>query len=140
MITPQETRCSIRTYLLLNSNTKLYVNAEIFLGHIVTVLFSNFAEPRASNAFAEEIAMSLIDNRSSRITSDLIGLLTEAQVCVVVFARHTTQILHVFDVPLFGVLKRRSRHELPVGNLKGTVTFIMKVSHDFKWRIAEFNT
>jgi hypothetical protein len=62
----------------------------------------------------------------------VIGLLSGAQVRVITFAPHTIQIFQVFDVTLFGVLKRHTRDELPFGNEKAVVQFVMKGYHDFR--------
>jgi hypothetical protein len=73
------------------------------------------------------------------VTDDIIGLLTEAQVRVITFAPHTTQIFQVLDVTLFGVLKRHLGSKLPFEDEKETVGFIMKVCHDFKQTMVKLN-
>jgi hypothetical protein len=40
---------------------------------------------------------------------------------------------------MFGVLKRRPRYELPFGDEKTTIKFIMKVYHDFTQTLVESN-
>jgi uncharacterized PurR-regulated membrane protein YhhQ (DUF165 family) len=69
---------------------------------------------------------------SYHVTDDVIGLFTEARVRVITFAPHTTQIVQILDVTLFGVLKRRPRYQLLFEDEKETVQFRMKVNHDFK--------
>jgi hypothetical protein len=76
---------------------------------------------------------------SCQVTDDIIGLLTEARVCVITFAPHTTQIFQVLDVTFFGVLKPCLGYKLPFEDEKETVTFIMKVYHDFKQTMVESN-
>jgi hypothetical protein len=61
--------------------------------------------------FAEEIGVLLMDNCAGHATDDVIHLLTEAPVRVITFAPHTTQIFQVFNVTVFGALKRRPRYE-----------------------------
>jgi hypothetical protein len=51
--------------------------------------------------FAEEVVICLMDDGSSHIITDMIGLLTKAKICTITFASHTFQIL---DVTLFRVL------------------------------------
>jgi hypothetical protein len=76
---------------------------------------------------------------SCHVTDHVIGLLTEARVRVIAFAPHTTQIVQVLDVTLFGVLKRRLGYKLPCEEENETVEFIMKVYHDFKQTMVEPN-
>jgi hypothetical protein len=91
------------------------------------------------DAFTEETGVLLMDNSLSYVTDDIIGLLTPAGVRVITFAPHTTQTFQVLDVTLFGVLKRRLGYELPFEDEKETVSFIMKVYHDFKQTMVEPN-
>jgi hypothetical protein len=67
----------------------------------------------------------------------VIALHTEAPVRVITFAPQATQIFQVFDVTLFGVLKRRPRFELPFGDEYATVQCIMKVSAVTKFMTGE---
>jgi hypothetical protein len=67
----------------------------------------------------------------------MIHLLTEAHVRITTIARHTTQIFQLLDVIFFGILKRRSRYELPFDDEKATMKCTMKVYHDFKQTMAE---
>jgi hypothetical protein len=76
---------------------------------------------------------------SCHVTDDIIGLLTEARMRVITVTPHTTQIFQVLDVTLFGVLKRRLGYELPFEDEKETVSFIMKVYHDFKQAMVKPN-
>jgi hypothetical protein len=103
------------------------------------VFLPNLAELPPLDEFAEEMAVLLMDNCPSHMTSDWIALLTEVRVRATTFAPHTTQIFHVLNVIMFAVLKRRTRYELPFGDEKATVKFIMKVYHDFKQTMAEPN-
>jgi hypothetical protein len=73
------------------------------------------------------------------VTDDIISLLTEARVRVTTFAPHTTQIVQVLDVTLFGVLKRRLGYKLPFEDEKEILKFRMKVSRDFKQTMAGSN-
>jgi hypothetical protein len=82
--------------------------------------------------------MLLMDNCSSHITSDAIGLLTKGRVRVITFAPHTTQIFQTSDVTPFGALKRHPRSELPSGNEEVTVQFLMKACHGFKQVTVDF--
>jgi hypothetical protein len=132
------------TDFVFRSNPKPYINTESFLDSIRTVFLHNLAELRTLDGFTEETGVLLMDNcpshvMSCHVTDDIIGLLTEARVRVVTFAPHTTQIFHVLDVTLFGVLKRRLGYKLPFEDDKETVRFRMKVYHDFKQTVVEAN-
>jgi hypothetical protein len=121
-----------RRDLILKSNWRPYVNAEIFLEDVTTVFLPYLVCVRGLGAFAAEEAVALMDDMSGHVTDDVIPLLTEARVCVITFAPDTTHIFQVLDLTLFGVLKRRPRYELPLETDCATVKFIMKVYHDFK--------
>jgi hypothetical protein len=56
------------TGLIMTSNVKPYINAEIFLDDVQTVFRPNLAELRRLDEFAEEMAVSLMDTFPSRIT------------------------------------------------------------------------
>jgi hypothetical protein len=55
--------------MALKSNLKPYLNAEIFRDYIRTVFLPNFAELRVLDEVAEEMALLLMDNWSSNITT-----------------------------------------------------------------------
>jgi hypothetical protein len=73
-------------------------------------------------------------------TPAVIELLSTARVRVVVvtFAPqpHTTQIFQVFDLTLFGVLKRHGQCQLPLEDEAGSARFIRKVYHDHDFRMT----
>jgi hypothetical protein len=120
-------------------NAQPYINAEIFLDYVQTMFPFNRAELRRLDKFTEEMPVSLMENCSSHITSDVIVLLTEARVRVMTFAPQTTQIHQFLDMTLFGVVERRPRYELPFEDEKVTIQFIMKGYHAFKQTMAEAN-
>jgi hypothetical protein len=68
----------------------------------------------------------LMVNCSDPVSHDGIRILTEARVRVITFAPHTTQIFHVLDLTLFGILKQRPRYELPFDDNNATVRFMIK--------------
>jgi hypothetical protein len=98
---------------VLKSNSKPYINAEIFLDYIRTVFLPNLAILRTLDEFADEIGVVWTENYPNHSTDDVISLLTEARVRVITLAVHTTQIFEILDGTLFGVLKRRPKYELP---------------------------
>jgi hypothetical protein len=128
------------TELILKSNRKPYVKAEIFLDCVQTVFLPSLSEFRTLDEFTEEFAVLLMARYSSQLTADVIGLLTEARVHVITFAPHTAQIFQILDVTRFGVPKQLLRYELIFEDEKATVEFIMKVYHDFKQTMVEPNT
>jgi hypothetical protein len=115
------------------------VDAEIFFDYIKTVFFPNLAGLRNLEAFAEENAVLLMDNCPCHVTREVMGILTEARVRVIIFALNTTQIFHILDLTLFGVLKHQPRYDLPFDDDTATVKFIMKVYSDFKKTMVEPN-
>jgi hypothetical protein len=52
----------------MKSNAKSYINAEIVLDSVQTVLLTNFAELWRLDEFAEEMAVLLTDNCPSHMT------------------------------------------------------------------------
>jgi hypothetical protein len=70
---------------------------------------------------------------------DVIAPLTDAQVDVITFTPHTTQIFQVLDVTLFDALTLRPTYELPFEDKTVTVAFIMKGYHEFNQAIVEPN-
>jgi hypothetical protein len=127
------------TDFVLTSNPKSYINAEIFTDYIRTVFLPNLAELRTLDGFAEETGVLLMDNCPTHAIDNIIGLRTEARVCVISFALHTIQIFQILNVAVFGVLKRRLRYKLPLEDEKETVEFIMNVSREFKQTMVAFN-
>jgi hypothetical protein len=117
---------------VMKSNENAYISAEIFINYMWTVLLPNLVELGALNTFADAIAMLLMDNCSSHIGLEAIGLLTKSRLCLIIFASHTTQIFQVPDLTLFGILKQAPRYELLLGDEKATVRVITRVYHNFK--------
>jgi hypothetical protein len=97
--------------VILKSHQKPYINAGIFLDYNRTVFLPYLVIRDGLGAFAEEVAVSLIDNCSPHVSDDVIRLLTEARLRVAVFPLYTTKILQILDLTLFGVLKRHPRYE-----------------------------
>jgi hypothetical protein len=90
----------------------IYERGNLF-DSIRTVFLPNLVELCVLDEFAEEMAVLLMDNLSSHITSGMIGLLTEGRLRITTFAPHTTQIFQVFDMALVVALKKHPRYELP---------------------------
>jgi hypothetical protein len=88
---------------------------------------------------AREISVLLMNDYSDHVSDDVIHILTEARMRVITFAQHTTQVLEVLDLTLFGVPKRCPRHEMPFDDDNVTVDVIMKVYHDFTQTMARSN-
>jgi hypothetical protein len=66
----QKVRCSVRTGtdLVMKSNAKPNINAEMFLDDVQTVFLPNRAELRRLDECAEEMVVLLMDNGPSHIT------------------------------------------------------------------------
>jgi hypothetical protein len=99
----------------------------------------NWAERRTLGEFAEDIGELLMDNWWTHITNDVFAHLTEARVCIITFALHTTQIVQILDVTVFSIRKRHSKYGILFGDRKTLIEFIMKVDHDFKHTIVKHN-
>jgi hypothetical protein len=69
----------------------------------------------------------------------VMSILTEATLRVISFAPRTTQVFQVFDLTLFGILKRCPRYELPFDENNANVKVITKVYHDFTQTMARPN-
>jgi hypothetical protein len=61
--------------MIMKSNAKPYINAEIFLDSVQTVFRPRLAELRRLDEFAEEMAVLLYDYCPSDITTDVMRLL-----------------------------------------------------------------
>jgi hypothetical protein len=123
----------------LKFDQKPYVNAGIFLDDIRTVFLPYVDTLRAMAAFAQEVAVSLMDNYSAHVSDDVIRILTEAMVRIITFAPHTTQVFQVLDLTLFGIVEWRPRHELPFQNDHATLKVIRKVYRDFTQTMVPSN-
>jgi hypothetical protein len=117
--------------MIFKFNQRPYINAGIFLDDVRTLFLPYIDMLRGLAVVVQEPAVLLMGNYSAHVSDDVIRILTGAGVRVITLAPHTTQIFWVFDITLFGVLKRRPRYELPFDDDNATVRFIMKVCHDF---------
>jgi hypothetical protein len=135
----QKTRCSFRQAFCLEIQPEPYFNAGIFLASIRTILLSYSDIFHRQAVLAQEIPVLLMTHYSADASDDVIRIHSEARVRVVAFAPHTTQVFQVFDVTLFGVLKRCPRYELPFDENNATVKVITKVYHDFTQTMARPN-
>jgi hypothetical protein len=78
------------------------------------VFLPNLNDTQALEEFAHEDAVLLMDNYSSHVTHEVLGLLRDARVRVIPWAPDTTQIFQQIDIFLFGVLKRRGQGNCPL--------------------------
>jgi hypothetical protein len=116
----------------MKSNAQPDINTELFLEYIRTLFFPALAELRALDAFAEEITVLLVENGSSHVNSDVVAILSETRVPGMTLAPRITQIFQILGVTLFRVLKWDPRSELPFGDEKTIIKFIVKVFRDFQ--------
>jgi hypothetical protein len=116
-----------RRDLNLKSHQKPYINTGIFLDSIRTVCEPNLVQLCSLAVLAQEAAVLLMVHCSAHVTDDVIRILTEARVRVITFVSHTTQVFQVFDLTLFGVLKRCPTYQLPFDENNATVKVITKV-------------
>jgi hypothetical protein len=128
----QEKRCWVRNGFGLEIESEAKYQRRNLVDYIRTVFLSNLAEIRPPDEFAEEMTVLLMDNWSSHMTSDVVGLPTEVRVRIITFAPCTTHIFQIFDVILSNVLKQYLRCELAFEDEEMTIKFLMKVYHGFK--------
>jgi hypothetical protein len=97
-IATQEVQCSVRKGFGLEVESEAIYQHKYLFDSIRTVVLTNFVEVRALDEFPEEMAVLLMDNLSSQLISDMIGLLTDGRVRIITFTLRTTQIFQSFDV------------------------------------------
>jgi hypothetical protein len=88
----------------LTFNQKAKINAGIFFAYIRTILLPYVDTFRGMAVLAQEIAVLFMAHCSADVGDHVIRLLTKARVRVIPFAPHTTQLVQVLDLTLFGVL------------------------------------
>jgi hypothetical protein len=123
----------------LKFNQKTYFNACILLAYIRTIFLPYIDTFHGRAVLAQEIAVLLMAHCSADISDDVIRILIEARVRVITFAPRTTQVFQVFDLTLFGILKRCPRYELSFDDGNAIVKVIMKVSQDFTQTLVPSN-
>jgi hypothetical protein len=123
----------------LKSNSRPYLNAEIFLDYTRSVVLPYVIGLRSLAGLVEKDAVLSMDNCSAHVTDDVIRLLTDARVRVIAFTPHATQVFQIPDLTLFVVLKRRTGCALPFENDNATAKFIMSVYHDFRQTMIQPN-
>jgi hypothetical protein len=84
-------------------------------------------------------AVLLMDTYPPNVTSEGADLLTQAHVCVITVAPHTTDISQVLGLTLFGVLKWHRQYHLPFETENPTADFIFKTYKDFRSTIIDTN-
>jgi hypothetical protein len=127
------------TDFVLKHRARPYINAEIFEEYIRSVLLPNLNELRNLEGGADEDAVLLMDNCPSHVGEHSLGLLRDAQVRVITWPPHTTQIFQELDLSLFGVLKRKTQYHWPFDNDDGTAAFLVKSYTVFKQTMVEPN-
>jgi hypothetical protein len=73
------------------------------------------------------------------VFDDVIAVLTNAGFRLITFAPHTTDVLQMLDVVLFGALKKRASGLEMWNEESGTVAFIIKLCHDLRQTMVEVN-
>jgi hypothetical protein len=73
-----------------------------------------------------------MDNCPGDLTSEVLDVLTMAQVRIVAFAPHTTHIFQLLDLRLFVPFRRVGKHHLPFNDLRSTSRFIYGLYMHFK--------
>jgi hypothetical protein len=97
------------TDFVLKHRAKPYINAKIVEEYIRSVLLLNLNELRSLEGFADEDAVLLMGNCPSHVGEHVLGLLRDAQVLVITWPPHTTQIFQELDLSQFGALKRKAQ-------------------------------
>jgi hypothetical protein len=124
----------IGRHLISKQRDKPYVNPSLFEDYLRRVFLPHLMIPRIVKDLRKEDVVLLMDNCSPHITPVVISLLStdHVRMVVVTFAPHTTQIVQVLDLTLFGVLKRGDQYQLPLEDNAGSTRFIGKLYHDFR--------
>jgi hypothetical protein len=131
--------CFGRT-LILKSNQRPYINADIFLESIRTSHQPYFLRVRQLPAVAEELVVWLMENCSGHVADHVIRLLIEAKVRIIPFAPHTFQIFQVLHATLSGVLDSHARYDPLSWDDSAIAKFIMKLYHDSGQALVQPNT
>jgi hypothetical protein len=71
------------TDLIVKQRAKAYINGEIFMEYMRMVFLPNLTELRSLEEFADEDAVLLMDNCSSHVGEEVLGLLPDARVRVI---------------------------------------------------------
>jgi hypothetical protein len=124
-------------HLILTDRDKPYVNADLFESDIRTMFLPHLLSTRLIQNLREEDAVLWMDNCSPHLSPVVFDLRSTSRVRLVTFTSHTTEIVSVLDMALFGIFKRRAQYQLPFDDDIGSPRFINKVYHDFRWTMTD---
>jgi hypothetical protein len=86
-----------------------YLEADIFYKYVHDMLISTIEEYRQQHRIYDAIAIVLIDNCSIHLNLATIQLLTDANVKIITFPSHTSEIFQMMDLVCFGIFKQTKR-------------------------------
>lgn len=93
------------TDLTLHVENSNYVGKETFCDHIINKFIPQVLNDRRYCGCDTLPAILFIDNCSSHLDPNLLGILADNLILVITYTSHTSHILQVHDLLLFGVLK-----------------------------------
>jgi hypothetical protein len=81
----------------------------------------------------------VIDNSSFHESDEIVAVVTSVRVQIVTFAPDTTHIFQMLDVVLFDAVKKHATGVKSLDEEQLAAVFLLKVYHDFKQTMTEFN-
>jgi hypothetical protein len=118
---------------VLRQRSKLYISGKLFLEYINSIFIHYINELLKSEEFARCEAVLLMDNCSSHMGDAVIVILTRERVRVI------THIFQIFDVVLFGALKKHATGLSTLDEEQPAAAFIIKIDYNFKQTMVEVN-
>jgi hypothetical protein len=128
------------TDLILKARTKPYINTEIFLEYIRTVLLPTLNDLCSLEEFADEEAILLMDHCPNQVGEEILSLLRDTGVRIIIWAPHTTNIFQKLEICLFGVLKRGGQDKFPFDGDRAKTGFLPMIYRAFNQTMIELNS
>jgi hypothetical protein len=130
---------------VLRQRSKSYVNSILFLKYINNIFVSYLNDGQETEKFeaceACEAceAVLLMHNCSSHMPDNVIAILIREQMRILIFTIHIIQIFKMFDVVLFGALKKYATGLEKLDEESRATAFILKIYRNFKEMMVEIN-
>jgi hypothetical protein len=122
----------MRGDLILERRQKPCMTAALFQQYVTTALIPFIHRVRTNDQLAGKPAILFMDNCSIHTRREVLQMLREHDVKVMTLPPHTTQVFQALDLSLFGILKRKLRYKLLLGNDDRVVKFFPKAFHSLK--------
>jgi hypothetical protein len=125
--------------LVLRQRSKSYVSRDLFLEYITKIFLQYLNELQELEEFETCEAVLLMENCSLHVSDKVVAVLTNARLRTITFAPHTTYIFQMFDVVLFGALKKHPNGLKTFDEEQPAAAFLLKAYRDFKQTMIELN-